>query len=80
MVTNDSKEQTKGEFQRKLKEADCHPQVTEPYSSWQQATEGCICKLKKGILTKRPDHPSAYGTIALSLRHIAALAQATTFI
>jgi hypothetical protein len=25
MVTNDSKEQTKGEFQRKLKEADCHP-------------------------------------------------------
>jgi hypothetical protein len=25
MVTNDSKEQTKGEFQCKLKEADCHP-------------------------------------------------------
>jgi hypothetical protein len=25
MVTNDSKEQTKGEFQFKLKEADCHP-------------------------------------------------------
>jgi hypothetical protein len=30
MVTDDSKEQTKGEFQRKLKEADCHPRVTEP--------------------------------------------------
>jgi hypothetical protein len=30
MVTNDSKEQTEGEFQRKLKEADCHPRVTEP--------------------------------------------------
>ncbi len=42
MVTDDSKEQTKGEFRRKLKEADCHPQVTEPYSPWQQATEGCI--------------------------------------
>jgi hypothetical protein len=42
MVTNDSKEQTKGEFRRKLKEADCHPRVTEPYSPWQQATEGCI--------------------------------------
>jgi hypothetical protein len=25
MVTDDSKEQTKGEFQHKLKEADCHP-------------------------------------------------------
>ncbi len=39
MVPNDSKEQTKGVFQRKLKEADCHPQVTEPYSPWQQAAE-----------------------------------------
>jgi hypothetical protein len=25
MVTDDSKEQTKGEFRRKLKEANCHP-------------------------------------------------------
>ena len=32
MVTDDSKEQTKGEFRRKLKEADCHLRVTEPYS------------------------------------------------
>jgi hypothetical protein len=37
MVTDDSKEQTKGEFWHKLKEADCHPWVTEPYSPWQQA-------------------------------------------
>ncbi len=37
MVTNDSKEQTKVEFRGKLKEADCHPQVTEPYSPWRQA-------------------------------------------
>ncbi len=42
MVIDDSKEQTKGEFHQKLKEADCHPRVTEPYSPWQQATEGCI--------------------------------------
>ncbi len=42
MVTDDSKEQTKGEFRKKLKEADCHPQVTELYSPWQQAAEGCI--------------------------------------
>ncbi len=40
MVTDDSKEQTKGELHRKLKEADCHLRVTEPYSPWQQAAEG----------------------------------------
>jgi hypothetical protein len=45
MVTDDSKEQTKGKFRRKLKEADCHPRVTEPYSPWQQAAEGCIREL-----------------------------------
>jgi hypothetical protein len=47
MVTNYSKEQTKGEFQHKLKEADCHPRVTKPYSPWQQAAEGCIRELKR---------------------------------
>ncbi len=52
MVTNDSKEQTKGEFRRKLKEVDCHPRVTEPYSPWQQAAEGCICELKGDPLEK----------------------------
>jgi hypothetical protein len=52
MVTNDSKEQTKGEFRRKLKEADCHPRVTEPYSLWQQAAEGCIHELKRGSSRK----------------------------
>ena len=48
MVTNDPKEQTQSELQRILKEADCHPRVTESYSPWQQAAEGCICKLKRG--------------------------------
>jgi hypothetical protein len=52
MVTNDSKEQTKGEFCQKLKEADCHPRVTEPYSPWQQAAEGCIRELKRGSSRK----------------------------
>jgi hypothetical protein len=52
MVNNESKEQTKGEFRRKLKEADCHPQVTEPYSPWQQAAEGCIHELKRGSSRK----------------------------
>jgi hypothetical protein len=52
IVTNDFKEQTKGEFRRKLKEADCHPQVTEPYSPWQQAAGGCICELNRGSSRK----------------------------
>jgi hypothetical protein len=52
MVTNDSKEQTKGDFRRILREADCHPHVTEPYSPWQQAAEGCIRELKHGSTQK----------------------------
>jgi hypothetical protein len=35
MVTDGSKVQTLGDFRRKLREADCHPRVTE-------AAEGCI--------------------------------------
>jgi hypothetical protein len=79
MITDDSKEQTKGKFRRKLKEADCHPQVTEPYSPWQQAAEGCIRELKRGS-SRKPDHPSICGTTALSLRHMPTLAQAMTSI
>jgi hypothetical protein len=48
MVTNNSKEQTKGDFICKIKEADCHPRVTEPYLPWKQAAEGCIYELKQG--------------------------------
>jgi hypothetical protein len=40
MVLDGSKEQTKGDFMRKLREADCHARQTEPYSPWQQAAEG----------------------------------------
>jgi hypothetical protein len=47
MVTGDSREQTKWEFQHKLKEADCDPRVTEPYSPWLHPAKGCICELKK---------------------------------
>ena len=52
MVLDGSKEQTKGDFMRKLREADCHARQTEPYSPWQQAAEGCICKLKRGVSRK----------------------------
>jgi hypothetical protein len=52
MVTDDSKEQTKEEFRQKLKEDDCHLRLTEPYSPWQQAAEGCICEFKRGSSRK----------------------------
>jgi hypothetical protein len=52
MVLDSSKEQTKGDFKRKLHEADCHARQTEPYSPWQQASEGCIRELKCGVSRK----------------------------
>jgi hypothetical protein len=52
MVLDGSKEQCKGDFKRKLHEADCHARQSEPYSPWQQATEGCIRELKRGVSCK----------------------------
>ena len=57
MVTDGSKEQTLGDFRRKLREADCHPRVTEPYSPWQQAAEDCIREVKRGFLRKQHGFP-----------------------
>jgi hypothetical protein len=39
MVIDGSKEQTLGDFKRKLKEADCHLRQTEPYSPWMNAAK-----------------------------------------
>lgn len=52
MILDGSKEQTLGVFKRKLREADCHARQTEPYSPWQQAAEGCIRELKRGVSRK----------------------------
>jgi hypothetical protein len=52
MVFDGLNEQCKGDFKRKLREADCHARQTEPYSPWQQATEGCIHELKHGVSHK----------------------------
>jgi hypothetical protein len=52
MVLDGSKEQTKGDFKRKLREADCHARQTEPYSPWQQAAKGGIRELKRGVSCK----------------------------
>ena len=52
MVLDGSKEQCLGNFKRKLREADCHLRQTEPYTPWQQAAEGCIRELKRGVSRK----------------------------
>jgi hypothetical protein len=70
MILDGSKEQVEGVFRRKLKEVNCHIHVTEPYSPWQHATEGCIRKLKQGVSCKmiRTGAPNAFGTTALNWR------------
>jgi hypothetical protein len=52
MILDGSKEQVKGNFRHKLKEVNCHMRVTEPYSPWQQAAEGCIRELKSEVSRK----------------------------
>jgi hypothetical protein len=52
MIFDGSKEQTLRNFKRKLREADCHGRQTEPYSPWQNAAEGCIRELKRGVSRK----------------------------
>jgi hypothetical protein len=55
MIMDGSNEQTKGDFARKLKEADCHKHQTEPYSPWMNAAEGCIQELKLGSVAANID-------------------------
>ncbi len=52
MVLDGSKEQCKGDFKRKLREADCQARQTEPYSPWQQAAKGYIHELKREVSRK----------------------------
>ena len=52
MIIDDSKEQALETFKQKCREADCHLVVTEPYSPWQQAAEGCIKQLKRASSRK----------------------------
>jgi hypothetical protein len=82
MVLDGLKEQTKGGFKRKLREADCHAKQTEPYSPWQQAAEGCIHKLECGVsskMIKTGSPPGHYETIALNLKCLSAHQPVTMF-
>ena len=49
-IVDGAKEQVLGEFRRKLKEASCLLKLkqTEPYSPWQNASEGANRELKRG--------------------------------
>ena len=48
MVADGSKEQTLGQFKRKLMQADCWLRQIEPYSPWMNAAECSIRELKRG--------------------------------
>ena len=48
MIVDGSKEQTLGDFKRKVAEDGCHLRQTEPKSPWQMDAEGGIRELKRG--------------------------------
>jgi hypothetical protein len=52
LVTDGSKEQTKGEFRRKCRESSCATKTTKPFSPWQNVAESAICELKRGVARK----------------------------
>ncbi len=64
MVFDGSKKHSQEDFKRKLCKVDCHARQTEPYSPWQQATEGCIHELKQRVLAP----PGYFGTTILNLK------------
>jgi hypothetical protein len=47
MIMDGSKEQTQGEFRRKLRDAGCMVHVTEPYTPWSDRAELAIRELKR---------------------------------
>ena len=48
MVMDGSKEQTQGQFAKKLRDAGCHKRQIEPYSPWMNAAESQIREIKRG--------------------------------
>ena len=48
LVFDGSKEQTKGEFRKKVKETGTHTETTLRYSPWSNAAEGAIREIKRG--------------------------------
>ena len=52
MIMDNAKEQTEGDFARKLREANCYMRQTEPYSPWSNAAEGTVREVKRGSSRK----------------------------
>ena len=48
MIVDGLKEQTLGDFKRKVAEAGCHLRKMKPEPPWQIAVEGGYCELKRG--------------------------------
>jgi hypothetical protein len=81
MILDGSKEQTLGNFKRKLREADCNARQTKPYSPWQQAAEGCIRELKRGVSRKmmKTESPKVLWGHCIELKALVAPIQVMTF-
>jgi len=41
IAMDNAREQTMGNFRKKAREMGCHIKQKEPYSSWQNAADGC---------------------------------------
>ena len=48
LIMDGSKEQTLGEFRKKMRKFGCHIKQSKPYSPWQIMGEGAIRELKRG--------------------------------
>lgn len=48
MIMDGAKEQIMGQFRHKCRQAGSHVKQTEPYSAWQNASEGAIREMKRG--------------------------------
>jgi hypothetical protein len=46
MVMDGSKEQTQGDFRKKLRDAGCYVHITEPHTPWSDRAELSIRELK----------------------------------
>jgi hypothetical protein len=63
MIFDRSKEQTLGNFKRKLKEADCHGRQTEPYSPLAECCRGLYPRTEAGCITENDENRITEGSM-----------------
>jgi hypothetical protein len=49
MVMDGSKARTEGQFRRKLRDAGCNTNPTEPHTHYSNMGEGGVCEFKRGV-------------------------------